>query len=285
MPKRQTATMSYSTEIRAFLCPMVALRRVPPHNAADGMACDRQAYPLSPARPRHRSLELVGVDPVSPRPARRGWHPGGACQALAPLDILIPATNRGATDTGAAPPRSGRRRRAGLTLDEDSVMNGGPPLGRNLDVWRERAPGFNLDRVTAPLRLEALGLGSVLAEWEPIRGPAPAGQTSRALRDPGRGPPARETFGTPRVLPGQRRLVPVLARRRGRPRSRQDRPVRPLARAQEAPDERRGVRYRRRGAPLGVHAGRAGGHIGGLLVAASTTDRPTGHSARRSGAP
>ncbi len=59
---------------------------------------------------------------------------------------------------------------AGMTLDEYAAINGGPPLGKTLDLWRERAPGFNLDRVTAPLRLEAIGLLSVLQEWEPYAG-------------------------------------------------------------------------------------------------------------------
>ena len=60
--------------------------------------------------------------------------------------------------------------RSSPLADESSAINGGPPIGANLDTWRERAPGFNLDRVTAPLRLEAIGLPSVLSEWEPYAG-------------------------------------------------------------------------------------------------------------------
>jgi len=59
---------------------------------------------------------------------------------------------------------------AGYTIDEYTGPNGGPPFGKNLELWRERAPGFNLDRITAPLRLEAIGLASVLEEWEPYAG-------------------------------------------------------------------------------------------------------------------
>lgn len=59
---------------------------------------------------------------------------------------------------------------AGLTLDEYGAMNGGPPWGEKFQTWHERAPGFNLDRITTPLRLEAIGLGSVLGEWEPFAG-------------------------------------------------------------------------------------------------------------------
>jgi len=56
---------------------------------------------------------------------------------------------------------------ANAGADEASLINGGPPFGKTLDLWRERAPGFTLDRVTAPLRLEAIGLPAVLEEWEP----------------------------------------------------------------------------------------------------------------------
>ncbi len=59
---------------------------------------------------------------------------------------------------------------SGETLDEYGGVNGGPPFGKTLDTWRERAPGFNLDHVTTPLRLEAIGVGAVLAEWEPYAG-------------------------------------------------------------------------------------------------------------------
>ncbi len=59
---------------------------------------------------------------------------------------------------------------AGYTLDEFTAVNSGPPFGNVLDTWRERAPGFNLDRVTTPLRIEALQLPDVLWEWEPYAG-------------------------------------------------------------------------------------------------------------------
>ncbi len=58
-----------------------------------------------------------------------------------------------------------------LGIDQEYAgINGGPPWGGNFGAWRERAPGFNLDRVTAPLRLEAITTGSVLGEWEPYAG-------------------------------------------------------------------------------------------------------------------
>ncbi len=49
-------------------------------------------------------------------------------------------------------------------------INGGEPLGAALTTWRERAPGFNLDHVTAPLLLTARQTGGLLGEWEPYAG-------------------------------------------------------------------------------------------------------------------
>jgi dipeptidyl aminopeptidase/acylaminoacyl peptidase len=49
-------------------------------------------------------------------------------------------------------------------------MNGGRPWGPTHAQWLERAAGFRLDRVTAPLRLTAIGAHSVLQEWEPYAG-------------------------------------------------------------------------------------------------------------------
>ncbi len=53
---------------------------------------------------------------------------------------------------------------------EGDKINGGSPFGVGLATWRERAPGFNLDRVTAPLHLTALQPSSLLEEWEPYVG-------------------------------------------------------------------------------------------------------------------
>jgi dipeptidyl aminopeptidase/acylaminoacyl peptidase len=56
-------------------------------------------------------------------------------------------------------------RKDGLLLEADSI-NGGPPFGATLARWLERAPGFNLDRVHAPVLVETIGPQSLLAEWE-----------------------------------------------------------------------------------------------------------------------
>jgi hypothetical protein len=53
---------------------------------------------------------------------------------------------------------------------EDEKMIGGPPVGASLALWMQRAPGFNLDHVTAPLLLTALQPFSLLEEWEPYAG-------------------------------------------------------------------------------------------------------------------
>jgi dipeptidyl aminopeptidase/acylaminoacyl peptidase len=68
--------------------------------------------------------------------------------------LLAPATYSG---TGRVP--------------EADQMNGGSPFGAALATWMQRAPGFNLDRVTTPLLLTALGdPSSLLQEWEPYAG-------------------------------------------------------------------------------------------------------------------
>ena len=57
--------------------------------------------------------------------------------------------------------------------------NGGPPYGAGLKTWLERAPGFNLDRITAPLLATSMGgevngFGGgpfrVAFQWEPVMG-------------------------------------------------------------------------------------------------------------------
>ncbi len=49
--------------------------------------------------------------------------------------------------------------------DEESVI-GAPPFGEGLLLWLKRSPGFLLDKVHTPLQIQALGPGSLLAEWE-----------------------------------------------------------------------------------------------------------------------
>jgi dipeptidyl aminopeptidase/acylaminoacyl peptidase len=46
------------------------------------------------------------------------------------------------------------------------TIYGGAPLGSGLKAWLDRAPGFHLDRVQAPLRIEAINPFSLLGEWE-----------------------------------------------------------------------------------------------------------------------
>ncbi len=50
---------------------------------------------------------------------------------------------------------------------EFEKINGARPFGEaGLRKWMDTAPGFHLDRVQTPLRIEALGPNSVLREWE-----------------------------------------------------------------------------------------------------------------------
>jgi dipeptidyl aminopeptidase/acylaminoacyl peptidase len=51
--------------------------------------------------------------------------------------------------------------------DADDLNGGGPPFGKNLAEWLKEAPGFNLDKVHTPVRLEAHGASSgLLEQWE-----------------------------------------------------------------------------------------------------------------------
>jgi dipeptidyl aminopeptidase/acylaminoacyl peptidase len=45
-------------------------------------------------------------------------------------------------------------------------VNGAEPIGIGLSRWLQRAPGFNLDKVQAPIRVEAIGASALLSEWE-----------------------------------------------------------------------------------------------------------------------
>ena len=49
----------------------------------------------------------------------------------------------------------------------DSVwVNGGLPSGASLALWLKRSPGFNLDKIDAPIRIEEYAYGSLLGGWE-----------------------------------------------------------------------------------------------------------------------
>jgi dipeptidyl aminopeptidase/acylaminoacyl peptidase len=50
---------------------------------------------------------------------------------------------------------------------EIEQMNGGMPYGSGLLSWLRKSPGFNLDKVDTPLRIEALGSRpKILTQWE-----------------------------------------------------------------------------------------------------------------------
>ena len=50
------------------------------------------------------------------------------------------------------------------------AANGGLPFGSSLDSWMKSSPGFNLDKVTAPVRLEYYGWGGFLGGWQTFSG-------------------------------------------------------------------------------------------------------------------
>ncbi|MBB6143716.1 hypothetical protein HNQ77_001665 [Silvibacterium bohemicum] len=49
---------------------------------------------------------------------------------------------------------------------EEEAANGGKPFGVGLGSWVKNAAGFNLDKIQAPVRIEAIGPISILGEWE-----------------------------------------------------------------------------------------------------------------------
>jgi dipeptidyl aminopeptidase/acylaminoacyl peptidase len=53
---------------------------------------------------------------------------------------------------------------------EAHAIIGAPPFGKGLEQWFKRSPGFNLDKVSAPLRVVAVGPVSLLDMWEPYAG-------------------------------------------------------------------------------------------------------------------
>ncbi len=50
------------------------------------------------------------------------------------------------------------------------TLFGGPPWGARFQTWREQTPGFNLDRVQTPLRLEAANAYNIAIFWEEYQG-------------------------------------------------------------------------------------------------------------------
>jgi len=55
-------------------------------------------------------------------------------------------------------------------LVEAEAMIGAKPFGEGLQQWLKRSPGFNLDKITAPLLVVGNSPGSLLAMWEPYAG-------------------------------------------------------------------------------------------------------------------
>jgi hypothetical protein len=54
--------------------------------------------------------------------------------------------------------------------DEVRQINGGLPFKKDLTNWIQRAPGFNLDKVEAPLFILSLEKGSLISQWESFAG-------------------------------------------------------------------------------------------------------------------
>jgi dipeptidyl aminopeptidase/acylaminoacyl peptidase len=54
---------------------------------------------------------------------------------------------------------------SGFVTDSEGI-NGGAPFGSGLASWMENSPGFNLEKVTAPVRMEADNPMSLFFAWE-----------------------------------------------------------------------------------------------------------------------
>jgi hypothetical protein len=52
----------------------------------------------------------------------------------------------------------------------EDIMIGARPFGKGLAEWLQHSPEFNLDKVSAPLQIVAIGRQSVLPMWEPYAG-------------------------------------------------------------------------------------------------------------------
>jgi dipeptidyl aminopeptidase/acylaminoacyl peptidase len=49
---------------------------------------------------------------------------------------------------------------------DSALVNGGLPSGDSLELWLKSSPGFNLDKVVTPVRIEEYAYGSLLGGWE-----------------------------------------------------------------------------------------------------------------------
>jgi dipeptidyl aminopeptidase/acylaminoacyl peptidase len=54
----------------------------------------------------------------------------------------------------------------GFIADRDDLLLGAAPFGKGLSIWLKRSPGFLLDKVQTPLRIQAIGPASLLSEWQ-----------------------------------------------------------------------------------------------------------------------
>jgi dipeptidyl aminopeptidase/acylaminoacyl peptidase len=57
-----------------------------------------------------------------------------------------------------------------VTREQLEQIRAGNPFGPGLETWMRDAPGFHLDRVKTPLRIEAMKPATILNEWEVYAG-------------------------------------------------------------------------------------------------------------------
>ncbi len=108
-------------------------------------------------------------------------------------------------------------------------VTGDPPAKYGFSKWFAENAFYKLIRSHAALRVEAIGLGSLLTMWETYATYAQAGKAADLVIFPGGVTCSIEAFRATRISAGQCRLVSVLAARLCRPGSNEVRSVQPLA--------------------------------------------------------
>jgi hypothetical protein len=95
--------------------------------------------------------------------SRTAWHVEAALER-AP-DLFAAATIDDGIDVGYMQYMLYGAGNRALSAEFEHI-NGGPPFGEGIAHWFDRAVPFHLDRVRTPLRIEAIGPMSLVAEWE-----------------------------------------------------------------------------------------------------------------------
>lgn len=95
--------------------------------------------------------------------SRPAWHVAAAL-VKAP-ELFAAATLADGVDAGYLQYMIFGEGNLGLSAEFEKI-NAGPPFGNGIHRWVDRSVSFHLDKVRAPVRIEAIGPVSLLSEWE-----------------------------------------------------------------------------------------------------------------------